>query len=207
MWTSWALADLGAGELTGSANLAEPTPAASMVKAWLAADYLTRFGMHPALESIVADSANEPAWELFAELGRERSIERMIEVCGLTDSAPGADLSLTLMSARDTVRLGRAIANGTAAGSWTSWLLSAMKSVRGTGDFGIRHAFSPAHRGEISVKNGWEKRNEISEWNVNCLAIGDSWTMAVLTRYPAELPLSHGAAIGERLAAALLSVR
>ena len=54
----------------------------------------------------------------------------MISVCELADSAPGEDLSMTLMSARDTVRLGLAIADGRAAGpQWTPWLLDEMRAV------------------------------------------------------------------------------
>lgn len=197
MWISWALLDLRTGDLSGSANQAEPTMTASMVKAWIVADYLTRFGMHDDLSTIIRDSANEPAWEIYRQLGREDSIHRMISHCELTDSSPGEDLSMTLMSARDTVRLGRCIASGTAAGPWTGWLLDEMRAVRGTGDFGVRKVFAQSDR--IAIKNGWETRASLGEWNVSCLAIADAWTMSVLTRYPLELPLSHGAQAIERL--------
>src|SRR5688572_25909864 len=37
---SWALLDRGSGRITGASNMAEPSDTMSMVKAWLAADYL-----------------------------------------------------------------------------------------------------------------------------------------------------------------------
>jgi hypothetical protein len=205
VWISWALLDRRDGTLRHSENAGETTMTASMVKAWLVADYLSRHGWDERLSSIIRDSANEAAWEIYAALGREESIERMISVCGLTDSAPGEDLSMTLMSARDTIRLGRCLADGAAAGPrWTSWLLDEMRAVRGAGDFGIRDAFGSPDREGIAIKNGWEKRHGIGEWNVNCLALAPAWIMAVLTRYPSVLPLAHGAQICKQLASELV---
>jgi hypothetical protein len=201
VWISWALLDRRDGTLRTSENAGETTMTASMVKAWIVADHLSRYGWDERLSSIIRDSANETAWEIYALLGREESIERMISVCGLTDSAPGEDLSMTLMSARDTIRLGRCLADGTAAGArWTPWLLEEMRAVRGTGDFGIRDAFDPPVRDLIAIKNGWEKRHSLGEWNVNCLAVAPAWIMAVLTRYPSVWPLAHGTRICKQLA-------
>ncbi|GIH09998.1 hypothetical protein Rhe02_80650 [Rhizocola hellebori] len=205
MWISWAFFDRRDGTLRAAENAGEPTMTASMVKAWLVADYLASHGWDERLSTIIRDSANEPAWEIYALLGREKSIERMISVCGLTDSAPGEDLSMTLMSARDTVRLGRCLADGTAAGPrWTSWLLDEMRAVRGTGDFGIREAFAGPDRERIAIKNGWDKRQALGEWNVNCLAVAPAWIMAALTRYPSSLPLAHGAQICRNLVSELV---
>jgi hypothetical protein len=161
--------------------------------------------MHDDLSTIIRDSANEPSWEIYRQLGREDSIQRMISLCGLTDSSPGEDLSMTLISARDTVRLGQCLADGTAAGPWTSWLLDEMRAVRGTGDFGIRKVFPDGER--IAIKNGWETRANLGEWNVNCLAIAEAWTLSVLTRYSLDLPLDHGAQAIERLALDLRELR
>jgi hypothetical protein len=188
-----------------SENAAEVTPTASMIKAWLVADHLRLHGLDERLSGIIRDSANEPAWEIYATLGRERSIERLIALAGLTDSAPGEDLSMTLMSARDAVRMGMCLAGGDAAGpEWTDWLLDEMRAVRGTGDFGIRHAFPEPRRHRIAIKNGWEIRQADQEWNVNSLAIDDCWIMAVLTRYPSSLPLGHAAETCIELAMRLL---
>ncbi len=205
MWISWARLDLRDGTLRASENADETTLTASMIKAWLVADQLRLHGWDPRLSGIIRDSANEPAWEIYHALGREQSIERMISLCDLTDSAPGEDLSMTLMSARDTVQLGRCLADGSAAGAkWTPWLLDEMRAVRGTGDFGIREAVATPQRERIAIKNGWEKRQAQAEWNVNCLAIADTWSMAVLTRYPSSWPLGHGARICKEVAIELI---
>jgi hypothetical protein len=194
VWISWALLDRQTGTVRQSENAAEVTPTASMIKAWLVADHLRMHGPDQRLSTIIRDSANEPAWEIYARLGRERSIERLIAMAGLTDSSPGEDLSMTLMSARDAVRMGKCLACGDAAGpAWTGWLLDEMRAVRGTGDFGIRHAFPEPVRRRIAIKNGWDIRQADQEWNVNCLAIQDGWIMAILTRYPSSLTLRHGA--------------
>lgn len=194
MWISWAVLDRKTGTWRQSENATETTMTASMIKAWIVADYLRLHGFDDRLRPIVRDSANEPAWEVYAELGREASIARLIATCDLAHSSPGEDLSTTLMSAADAVRMGAAIADGRAAGAqWTPWLLDEMRAVRGRGDFGIRQAFPPEERARIAIKNGWEIRRAIDEWNVNCLAIHDAWIMAVLMRYPSSFPLDHAA--------------
>jgi hypothetical protein len=205
VWISWAVLDRSTGTWRQSGNATETTMTASMIKAWLVADYLRLHGFDPRLSPIIRDSVNEPAWEIYAELGREASIARLIGICELAQSSPGEDLSMTLMSARDAVLMGAAIADGRAAGRrWTPWLLEEMRVVRGAGDFGVRQAFPSAERERIAIKNGWEIRRATEEWNVNCLAIHDAWIMAVLARYPSSLPLAHGAHACEEVARTLI---
>lgn len=215
VFVSWALLDLRTGDLTGSNNLAETSTTASMIKAWIAADELRRTaesGARPTAERlrqlrlVIRDSDNEYAELVFRELGRQESIERLIDICELTDSrADPWGWSTTRLSARDTVRMGACLADGRAAGpEWTDWLLDEMRAVRGLGDFGIRKALPPDEAAEVAIKNGWVIREELGEYHVNCLAIGDGWSMAVLTRYPAELGYEYGAARCQSLAAAHL---
>jgi hypothetical protein len=205
VWISWALLDRRTGSVRQSDNAAEVSPTASMIKAWLVADHLRLHGPDERLSTIIRDSANEPAWEIYAKLGRERSIQRLIAMAGLTDSAAGEDLSMTLMSARDAVRMGKLLADGAAAGrEWTGWLLDEMRAVHGIGDFGIRHAFPEAIRRSIAIKNGWEIRNAEGQWNVNCLAVDDAWIMAVLTRYSSSLSLRYGSEMCIELAVKLV---
>lgn len=207
-FTSWAIMDLDTGEIVGSANLAETSTTASMIKAWLVADYLRRTEDPPEdrLEEfrlIIRDSNNAYAQKLFVELGEEASIYRLIDICGLTDShaVPGY-WSNTALSPRDTARMGACLADGRAAGpEWTSWVLAEMRQVRGLGDFGIRHAFPAGQRSTIAIKNGWVIRDGSGEYHVNCLAVGDGWSMGVMTRYPARLGYQHGAEICRSLAA------
>ncbi|HZN18427.1 MAG TPA: hypothetical protein VFB84_09640 [Micromonosporaceae bacterium] len=211
---SWALLDRRTNKIVGSRNPTATSTTASMIKVWLAADFLRRAaesGTTPdsaqlqRLSTMIRDSANDPAQEMFALLGGAASTRRLIGVCGLTDSAPDERWSNTVVSARDTARLADCIADARAAGpQWTPWLLTEMLGVRGLGDFGIRDALPPASAAGVAIKNGWVVRMQGTEWHVACLAVAAGWTLGVLARYPQELGLTHGAQICERVAAALL---
>jgi hypothetical protein len=194
-WYAWALMDERMGKIYGSKNMTETSTTASLIKSWLAADYLRRAterGETPSdprlsqLRTMIRDSANTPAQTLWEELGKQASIGRMISTCKLADSAAAsAGWSRTRLSPRDITRLGRCIAVGRAAGpKWTNWLLGEMRAVRGVGDTGIRKAFPASMRKTIAIKNGWITRDAEQEYHVNCLAIGDGWTMGVMVRYP-----------------------
>lgn len=211
-FAGWAVLDLTSGAITGSENLAQTSTTASMIKAWIVADYLrltAAAGQQPEpdrrqqLSEIIRDSHNEYTTEVFHEIGAHASIERLIDRCGLTDSSAVPNRwSNTRLSPRDTARMGACLADGRAAGpEWTDWVLDEMRAVRGIGDFGIRHAFPADQRASIAIKNGWVPRDAQHEWHVNCLAIGDGWAMGVMTRYPTELGYEHGAEICRSLAA------
>ncbi|HEY8471072.1 MAG TPA: hypothetical protein VIL37_00335 [Natronosporangium sp.] len=200
---------------SGSKNATEVSTTASMIKAWIAADYLrraTEAGQQPSparlnqLTAVIRDSDNAYAEEIFQELGAHESTERLIEICDLPHArAYPYSWSNTQLSPMDAALMGVCIADGRAAGpEWTEWLLSEMRQVRGRGDFGIRQALPPEQRSSIAIKNGWVERTNQSAWHVNCLAIGPTWTMAVMTRYPAELGFEHGAELCRLLAASHL---
>jgi Beta-lactamase enzyme family len=203
---SWALLDRATGTISGSANLADPSDTMSMVKAWIAADYLRMAADMEISEArlrqltiMIRDSDNAAAEALFAAVGRRASIERLIATCGLTESsAYGGSWSKTAVSARDTVRLGACIADGRAAGPrWTGWLLDEMRQVRGAGDFGVRLALPDP--GAVAIKNGWLLRDEDKLWHISCLAIAEEWVLGVLARYPGELGFGYGTALCEEV--------
>jgi hypothetical protein len=213
-FVSWALLDRRTNKITGSPNISETNDTASMIKSWLAADYLRRASeanetpSHQRLHELsimIRDSDNAAAQDIYLLNGQDESIERLIEMCGLTDSsAHHAWWSMTKVSARDAARMGACIADGRAAGrAWTQWLLDEMRQVRGEGDFGVRKALPPDVAAGVAIKNGWLVRGDDQLWHVNCLAIGDDWVLGVLARYPAQLGLDHGAAlcrsVGEQL--------
>lgn len=213
-FVGWAIVEYSSGNvyLAGSGNATELSTTASMIKAWIAADYLRRTaetGREPSptrlsqLTEVIRDSHNGYTQTIFHELGAHESIERLIDICDLPYARAVPDQwSNTLLSPMDTALLGLCIADGRAAGpEWTEWLLDEMRLVRGLGDFGIRDALPPEQRSSIAIKNGWVDREEHDAWHVNCLAIGDSWTMGVMTRYPAELGYEHGAELCRSLAA------
>ncbi|HEY0700242.1 MAG TPA: serine hydrolase [Micromonospora sp.] len=210
-WWSWALLDTRTGKISGSANMTETSTTASLIKAWIGADYLRRSaeqGVKPSstrmaqVSTMIRDSDNEAAQSLWLAVGGSASIARLISTCDLTDSRAYRNLwSNTRLSPRDIARLGACIADGRAAGpEWTDYLLDEMRAVRGVGDFGIRKAFPAAERKKIAIKNGWVTRDAEGTWHVNCLAIGDGWTMGVMTRYPASKGYSYGADICESVA-------
>jgi hypothetical protein len=203
----WALLDLRTGELSGQ-NMSKTSSTASMIKAWIAADFLRRAaanGTKPSklrmqqLTFMIRDSDNNAAQALWSVVGKANSTKRMIDICELTDSSTSSNWSLTMMTPRDVARLGACISDGRAAGKkWTKWLLNEMRLVRGTGDFGIRKAFPAGTAKKIAIKNGWVIRDEDNNnWHVNCLAIGKGWAMGIMTSYATELDYTHGAKICE----------
>ena len=227
---SWAVLDHDSGALAGSANLAETNSAESMIKVWFAADYLRALGdrspsdaMIGNAETAIRDSDDDAANALYAAAGGAASIDRLIDRCKLTEtekntSGPYAGWwSFTRMSARDAARMGECIADGTAAGpTWTDWILDQMSNVRGDladqqerrggGHWGIIDGL-PAEvvaDGRVGIKNGWTPLYADETWRVNCLAVTEEWSMAVLLRYPLDSGLEYGAqacaAVAEQLA-------
>jgi hypothetical protein len=215
-WWSWAMMDTRTGKISGSANKAETSTTASLIKAWIGADFLRRSaerGTKPTdarldqVSTMIRDSNNEAAQSLWVVIGESESIERLIAICKLTNSSAYQDLwSNTRVSPQDLTRLGACIADGRAAGpSWTKWLLDEMREVSGVGNFGIRKAFPAAVQKTIAIKNGWVDRTATQEYHVSCLAIGDGWTMGVMARYPINLGYSYGAKTCESVAKQLLA--
>ena len=84
-----------------------------------------------------------------------------------------------------------------------------MRKVRDVGDFGIRKAFPADQQAQVAIKNGWLLRDEDNNWHTNCLAIGDTWVLAVLQRYPSQdnwnADFAHTAEICQNVATLLLN--
>lgn len=226
---SWAVLDRRTGERAG-ANQRRTTTTESMIKIWLAADLLRREsrGDREPGEQWLAEarrairvSHNGAAERLYQAGGRNAVVERMIESCGLQDTRgyPGY-WSRTLISARDAVRLGECVADGTAAGKeFTGWVLKQMRQVRGGtnpsdqpmdgggegGYWGIVDGLPPEVLDDgVAIKNGWTALSRTGNWHVNCLAVTDNWVMAVLMQYPAGRSLDYGAQRCARVAAQLV---
>jgi hypothetical protein len=207
--------DARTGEITGAPNLNAVNDTASMIKAWLGADFLRRSaerGQQPSasrlheLSIMIRDSDNQAAEDIYRTNGSTASISRLISMCGLTDSraTPGS-WSKTYLSSRDAVRMGKCIADGRGAGGqWTSWLLNEMRSVRGYGRFGIISALPAEAAKTVAIKNGWLLRSD-GLMRINCLAVGTDWVLAVLVRYPGSLGEAHGIGICKSVAAQLLT--
>jgi len=195
---SWALMDRNTGQITGaSANAGTTNVTASMIKAWLAADYLRRNASPSAstmkqLSIMIRDSDNEAASYFWRANGTSASISRLVSICGLTDSKAYIDWAHTLISARDATRMGACIGDGRAAGAkWTEWLLNEMRSVRGAGRFGIISVLPADVASKTAIKNGWIAKSD-GKWHINCMAIGPDWVLSVMTVYPASKGMGHG---------------
>jgi len=215
-WYSWALMDTRTGELYGSKNMHETQRTASMIKAWIASDYLRRqaeAGSTPTdywldqVAAAVQKSDNNAASNVWGQVGRGASTKRMISMCNLKDSSSSDNWSDTRLSAYDTAKLGACINSGKAAGAkWTPWLLTKMRTII-LGDFGIRKAFPADVAKTIAIKNGWiDRRSQTPNvYTVNCLAIGEHWTMGVMTNSPlaTHSSESYGANVCKQVAAAL----
>jgi hypothetical protein len=192
---SWAYLDRRDGSVTGAPNMSNTTDSASMIKAWMAADYLRRSaerGEQPApadladLEAMIRDSDNAAADRIVTTLGGPgETVGRLVTMCQLSETKAGDVWGATMISARDAVRMGGCLADGRAAGAqWTPWILDEMRTVRGEGDFGIRKAFPAPAQPAIAIKNGWALRTEDNAVHANCLAIGETWVLVVVQRYP-----------------------
>ncbi|MGC5017211.1 hypothetical protein [Micromonospora sp. DT47] len=215
-WYAWSVLDTRTGKIIGSKNMGETSTTASLIKSWIVADYLRRAdeaGTTPSdakladATRIIRDSDNTRAEKFYNSIGRSASIKRMVSICKTTDSRPAADggWSRTNLSPRDTARLGACIKDGRAAGpQWTKWLLNEMRQVRGAGDFGIRKAFPAAEQKTIAIKNGWVDRTREQEIHINCLAIGDNWTMGVMVRYPIGMGYDYGMKNCQKITEAVL---
>jgi hypothetical protein len=195
---AWALMDRRTGKIWGSPTMTGTTWPASMIKAWLASDFLRRAtenNQEPSaailavLDQMIRDSDNKAAQDIYVRNGGPASIKRLITMCELTDTtASRRGWSFTNISAQDTVRMADCIGDGVAAGpAWTNWVLTKMRTVR-VGDFGIRKALPAAEAATVSIKNGWLLYDDDKSWHVNCMAVADSWALAVLQRYPGTGP-------------------
>ncbi|TDB82176.1 hypothetical protein [Micromonospora sp. KC721] len=182
----------------------------------------------------IRDSDDTGANKVFAAAGGDYGVEgngqpdpviqRAVRICDLTDTKRGNVAgyegwwSFTRMSPRDAVRLGDCIADGRAAGpKWTKWVLDEMAKVRGSiadqqarsggGKWGIVDGLPAAIKaqGPVSIKNGWTALNYDGNWHVNCLAVTDKWSLAVMLRYPQKSKLEYGAKVCASVATQLVT--
>jgi hypothetical protein len=221
---AWALLDEH-GQIAGSKNVAARTWAGSIVKVWIVADFLrltAEQGKEPSERQLaqaskaIRDSDDTSANALYKAAGETAQLRRMIRICGLTDTTIEGDRWRSVrMSSRDAVRLGACVADGRAAGDkWTDWVRREMTMVRGSlepadqphgGRWGIIDGLPAQLRDSgVGIINGWVVVESEGEWHVNCLAVADRWSMAVMTRYSADRDLRYGAEACKAVAAQLV---
>jgi hypothetical protein len=212
-WHGWALMDRKTGKVIGSPTFGENSRTCSMIKVWLASDYLrlnAEAGKTPsssklsAISRMLRNSENGPASDLFDEMGKV-TFTRLKSICKLTDFVPGTSWGGCKMSPRDVCRMAVCAADGTAAGpKWTEWVLNEMRNVK-IGTWGISAAFPAEQRSALAIKNGWDVTTATQERHMNCLAVTEKWSMAVMTRYPVSMAGdAHGQQICQSVADQLL---
>jgi len=208
-WASWAVYDQLTKRWYGDSRQAQVNNTESMIKVWIAADLImgvqqtgrtTLTAYERSLISKMIRYSDDQATENVYRLrGRNEVINRLIRICGLTDTYIGKTnrWSWTKMSPRDGVRMGLCIMP--AKHLWTpyaNYLLGEMRSVAPSNAFGIQQAYPAGDGVRIAVKNGWTAQGALSIWNVNCLGIwgaGNRWLLVVETRYPVNLEQGYGA--------------
>jgi hypothetical protein len=179
----------------------------SMIKPWIAADYLRRLaerGRKPSQSAVrlltlmIVDSNDPVAEQYFQAGGGDPVILRLKTVCGLSRvvAVPGK-WSFTELTASDAARYALCLADGRAAGpQWTGWLLSTMRAVRGGvndqrsgevegGRWGIIDGLPASLASTVAIKNGWT--SYVDGWHVDCLAIHDRWVLVAMVVRPGSL--------------------
>ncbi len=207
---SWTLVDVATNTVLGEHRCIGCTnPAASTVKVWLAGDALRRAGAHPGratlrdADAAILDSDNNAATRLFRGGGGRTGLWRMVYTCHLLRTLPSTAWGETRITSGDLAALGVCATRGDVAGPHTALLLDRMRHVRGTGRFGPVDSLPTP---DIVMKNGWIV-NE-GKWIVNCLAVVDhTWSLGILTRYPAQLGMAHGAQLCAGVARQLATPR
>ncbi len=197
----WAFLDRRTNTVVGSDNKDTiQNTTESMVKPWLAADYLSHLGskeptdaMKATITNMIENSDDTAADAVYNADGGLPSISRLISTCKLTGTQPGQSWSYTLITPADAVRYAECIADGKAAGpAWTSWLLSLMQNVHGAvtdnspsdfkmqgGHWGITDALPNSLAKNAAIKNGWTYIYNEKRWHINCLAVHPDWALVV----------------------------
>jgi hypothetical protein len=203
----WAFLDRQTGVVTGSKGYAVKTNTIeSMIKPGIVGDWLRRqaeAGQQPTqaqLDEItrtIIDSVDTLAQKYYNLGGGVSVINRLKSICGLTDVVmdPQGRWSWMKFTPRDSLRYGQCIGDGRVAGpTWTPFLLSIMRNVRGTlsstpshdgegGRWGIIDGLPPELAKDTSIKNGWTPY--IADgWHVNCMAIHPNFVLVIEIHSP-----------------------
>lgn len=196
----WALLDRHSNQLSGSANKDTMTNTTeSMVKAWLAADYLRRLGASKPIQqtldeiTLMIENSDDVLADKYYDLdGGPESINRLISTCGLQHTAAvKSGWSYTEITPADAARYGKCIGDTTAAGPmWTDWLLDKMRHVIGGvndqlsarqqgGHWGIIDGLPNVLVPDTAIKNGWTFIYNDKRWHINCMAVHPDWVLTV----------------------------
>lgn len=215
---SWSLRDTRTGQVRGSVNQDSfANTAESMIKAWIAFDYLRGLqdrnaepspGDLAIMHRMLHVSDDQAAQQLYLQRGGDAVVRRLISTCGLRNTTVTRNWwSKTMITAADATRMGQCLFDGEHLGpKWTEWLRKEMRDVTPSNAFGIAEAPGLAGK-QPAIKNGWTAHSATNNWAVNCLAVWDHQVLAVLVSYPRHLGQQHGAGVCRQVADQLFPAR
>jgi hypothetical protein len=213
LWMAWSLVDRADGRRAGSANAAmERTNAESSIKAWITTAYLRdaeEDGRAASAEDLalidraIRASDDAAAEKLYRKLGADRVLAELEPACGVrVRTSERHYWSYAQISAEDATRILGCVLEQAPRYPHGDRLVDALHHVDPDGAFGIPEALGPDV--DVAVKNGWTRHEGAGTWNVNCVAAWDHYTLAVLTRFPADRDRDYGAGSCRDVTAAVL---
>jgi hypothetical protein len=213
----WALVDLATGESFGSGTLTDPQLAidgASIGKVLIAVAALERRlavgSANTLITSMIEQSDNEAASELYDAVGGKPTIEDLMRRTGMTSSSAGRNWGAMAITASDMASFLAQLAGGGLLGADTHVVVDAMRAVIGSQRWGI--ADGAVDEPAAAVKNGWYPDAD-GRWRLHCTAlVGDvnahdadrGAAVVVMTHYPLELGMAYGEETCRIVASALL---
>jgi hypothetical protein len=214
LWLSWSLLDTADGRRVGSPDSAtERTNAESSIKAWIATDFLRVAGEQgrdvqasdrAAIDAAIRRSDDQAAERLYRSLGADQVLRDLKAVCGVDVSTSRRGYwSYAQITAADAATILDCVLDRAPTYPGGDEIVTDLRSVEPEDAFGIPQAL-PAGTA-VAVKNGWTAHSATGQWNVNCVAAWDHYTLAVLTRYPIGRQLDYGAGVCRDVTAALLA--
>jgi hypothetical protein len=213
LWLAWSLVDRADGRRVGSPNAAtERTNAESSIKAWITTAYLrdaAEDGRDVSTEDLalidraIRASDDAAAEKLYRKLRADRVLADLEPACGVrVRTSERGYWSYAQISAEDATRILGCVLEQAPRYPHGDQLIAALHGVDPDGAFGIPQALEPDV--DVAVKNGWTRHDGTRTWNVNCVAAWDHYTLAVLTRFPADRDRDYGAQSCRDITAAVL---
>lgn len=214
LWLAWSLVDRSDGRRAGSANAAtERTNAESSIKAWITTAYLrdaAEAGRDVSADDLnlidraIRASDDAAAEKLYRNLGADQVLADLEPVCGVGVRTSERNYwSYAQISAEDATRILGCVLEQAPRYPNGDRLLNSLRSVDPDGAFGIPEVLGPDV--DVAVKNGWTRHEGTGTWNVNCVAAWDHYTLAVLTRFPADRDRDYGVGSCRDITAGVLS--
>ena len=173
------------------------------MKAWISADRLrvdseagraTSARDRALIDRAIRASDDAAAEELYRGLGADAVLRQLDQVCGVAVSPSRRGYwSYAQITAQNATDVLDCVLTKAPTYREGKLLVDALHGVNPDGRFGIPEALPPGT--DVAVKNGWTAHSATGQWNLNCVASWDHYTLAVLTRYPIGRGQDYGAGV------------